>query len=285
MVLDRPLLARGDDDDLLDAGGDGLLDRVLDDRLVDQRAASPWAAPWSPGGSGCPSRRQGRRPCGRASNLGRCGLGGRRSIPPGPGRTGQAVSERSRANRRTRDALKAAGWSRFERCSGAGQPDASGIAGRRGEQRLRTGGRAGPSAPLRIEGRAGIGGQPRARTAGRTGRAGRRRRRRTRTRRRRSARRSRPGSGCGRTSALSRSSAGPSKRLEGDGQGPVGQRPDADRLGRRAGEDQAAHPLRIGRRELHRHVAAERQADHDRAAAGRCSRDRRGRRPRRRRPG
>ena len=37
VVLDRPLLAGGDDDDLLDPGGDGLLDRVLDDRLVDQR--------------------------------------------------------------------------------------------------------------------------------------------------------------------------------------------------------------------------------------------------------
>ena len=37
MVLDRPFLAGGDDDDLLDPGSDGLLDRVLDDRLVDQR--------------------------------------------------------------------------------------------------------------------------------------------------------------------------------------------------------------------------------------------------------
>ena len=37
VVLDRALLARGDDDDLLDARGDGLFDRVLDDRLVDQR--------------------------------------------------------------------------------------------------------------------------------------------------------------------------------------------------------------------------------------------------------
>ena len=37
MVLDRPFLARGDDDDLLDAGRHRLLDGVLDDRLVDQR--------------------------------------------------------------------------------------------------------------------------------------------------------------------------------------------------------------------------------------------------------
>ena len=37
VVLDRPLLAGGDDDHLLDAGRHGLLDRVLDDRLVDER--------------------------------------------------------------------------------------------------------------------------------------------------------------------------------------------------------------------------------------------------------
>ena len=37
VVLDRSLLAGGDDDDLLDARGDGLFDGVLDDRLVDQR--------------------------------------------------------------------------------------------------------------------------------------------------------------------------------------------------------------------------------------------------------
>ncbi len=37
VVLDRPLLAAGDDDDLLDAGGDRLFDGVLDDRLVDER--------------------------------------------------------------------------------------------------------------------------------------------------------------------------------------------------------------------------------------------------------
>ena len=37
MVLDRPLLAAGDDDHLLDAGADCLLDAVLDHRLVDER--------------------------------------------------------------------------------------------------------------------------------------------------------------------------------------------------------------------------------------------------------
>jgi hypothetical protein len=37
VVLDGALLAARDDDDLFDAGRDGLLDRVLDDRLVDER--------------------------------------------------------------------------------------------------------------------------------------------------------------------------------------------------------------------------------------------------------
>ena len=37
VVLDRPFLAGGDDDDLLDPGRHGLFHRVLDDRLVDQR--------------------------------------------------------------------------------------------------------------------------------------------------------------------------------------------------------------------------------------------------------
>ena len=37
MVLDRALVAAGDEDHLGDAGGGGLLDRVLDQRLVDDR--------------------------------------------------------------------------------------------------------------------------------------------------------------------------------------------------------------------------------------------------------
>ena len=37
MILDGPLLAVRDDDDVLDAGCDGLFDRVLDHRLVDER--------------------------------------------------------------------------------------------------------------------------------------------------------------------------------------------------------------------------------------------------------
>jgi hypothetical protein len=37
VILDRALVGRGDDDDLLDPGSDRFLDAVLDDRLVDQR--------------------------------------------------------------------------------------------------------------------------------------------------------------------------------------------------------------------------------------------------------
>ena len=37
MIFDGVLAAAGDEDDVLDAGRDGLLDAVLDDRLVDER--------------------------------------------------------------------------------------------------------------------------------------------------------------------------------------------------------------------------------------------------------
>ena len=37
VILDRVLAAAGDEDDVVDAGRDRLLDAVLDDRLVDQR--------------------------------------------------------------------------------------------------------------------------------------------------------------------------------------------------------------------------------------------------------
>ena len=42
MILDRVLAAPGDDDDVLDAGRDGLFDAVLDDRLVDERKHFFW---------------------------------------------------------------------------------------------------------------------------------------------------------------------------------------------------------------------------------------------------
>src|SRR6185503_8734068 len=56
VILDRPLLAGGDDDHLLDARGDGLFDGVLDDRFVDQRQhllglrLGRWQEPRTPAG-------------------------------------------------------------------------------------------------------------------------------------------------------------------------------------------------------------------------------------------
>ena len=56
VVFDRALLAGRDDDDLLDARRDGLLDRVLDDRLVHQREhflrlrLGGWKEPGAPAG-------------------------------------------------------------------------------------------------------------------------------------------------------------------------------------------------------------------------------------------
>ena len=78
VVLDRALLAGGDDDHLLDAGGDRLLDGVLDHRLVDERQHLLRLRLGRRAGSGFPSRRRGRRLFERAWNLGRCGTGGGR---------------------------------------------------------------------------------------------------------------------------------------------------------------------------------------------------------------
>ena len=66
MVFDGVLAAAGDDDDVVDAGGDALLDDVLDERLIDDRAAFPWAAPWWPAGNACPGRQQEAPLCERA---------------------------------------------------------------------------------------------------------------------------------------------------------------------------------------------------------------------------
>ena len=97
MVLDRPLLARGDDDDLLDPGSHGLLDRVLDDRLVDQRQhllrlrlrggkeAGPPACRGEDGLSNAHRTSGTRGVGGRASIAGVSGVAGR-SGPAGHGR-------------------------------------------------------------------------------------------------------------------------------------------------------------------------------------------------------
>ncbi len=45
----------------VDARRHGLFDAVLDDRLVDQRPAFPWAGPWWRAGTACRARRRGRR--------------------------------------------------------------------------------------------------------------------------------------------------------------------------------------------------------------------------------
>ena len=63
MVLERALAAAGDEDDLLDPGLERLLDRILDERPVDDRSASPWGSPWSRAGSAFRDRRPGRPPC------------------------------------------------------------------------------------------------------------------------------------------------------------------------------------------------------------------------------
>ena len=115
VVLDRPLLAGGHDDDLLDTGGDGLFDRVLDDRLVDEGQHLLRLRLGGRAGSGCPSRRRGRRPCERASNLAVTGWAGRESIPRGPGYSPVTPIPADLAKSRT-TWLNATGRSRFDRC-------------------------------------------------------------------------------------------------------------------------------------------------------------------------
>ena len=60
MVLDHALVAAGDEDEMLDAGFLGLVDHILDQRLVDDRSASPSASPWWRAGRGCRDRRPGK---------------------------------------------------------------------------------------------------------------------------------------------------------------------------------------------------------------------------------
>ena len=126
VVLDRPLLAGRDDDDLLDPGGDRLLDRVLDDRLVDEREHL------------LRLRLRGRQEAGAPSGGGEDGFANAqsnlRSTWAGPPEYTRGSREASRygwssewpdewptpssspaTNRRTAS-LNASGRSRFERC-------------------------------------------------------------------------------------------------------------------------------------------------------------------------
>ena len=87
VVLDHALLRGGDDDHLLDAGGDGLLDRVLDHRLVHQGQhllglrLRGGQEPGAPAGGGEDSLADAHRTS-RAGSL-----GGALSIPASPRRT------------------------------------------------------------------------------------------------------------------------------------------------------------------------------------------------------
>src|ERR1035437_4890370 len=56
VVLDRPLLATGDDDDLLDSGIDRFFDRVLDYRFVDERQHLLWLGLGGRKEAGSPTR-------------------------------------------------------------------------------------------------------------------------------------------------------------------------------------------------------------------------------------
>ena len=116
VVLDRPLLAGGDDDDLLDPGRDGLLDRVLDDRLVDEGqhllglGLGGREETSAPTGGGEDSLANAHRTSGRRVwRSGQYSRGSSRHPDPGAGQ----VASSDRANRRTA-AVKAAGRSRFE---------------------------------------------------------------------------------------------------------------------------------------------------------------------------
>jgi hypothetical protein len=61
MVLDGALAAAGHEDEVGDAGVHRFFHRVLDERLVDDRAASPWEKPWWPAGIACPAPPRERR--------------------------------------------------------------------------------------------------------------------------------------------------------------------------------------------------------------------------------
>src|SRR5262249_55283142 len=111
VVLDRTLLARGDDDHLLDAGGDRLLDRVLDDRLVDERQhrlrlrLGGREEPRAPAGGREDSLANAHRTSGQD------GLGRSPEDTIGP--------RAERANRRM-TSVNTSGWSRFVRWSEPG---------------------------------------------------------------------------------------------------------------------------------------------------------------------
>src|SRR5215212_4852874 len=118
VVLDRPLVRRGDDDDLLDAGGNRFLDAVLDDRLVDQ---------WQHFlGLGLGRREEARAPAGSRENslsdaqsnlvagIGKGGIEPAGRIAPAPFRAAPPQSGSVAMKSSTR-AVNASGLSTFDR--------------------------------------------------------------------------------------------------------------------------------------------------------------------------
>ena len=63
VVLERPLAAAGDDEDVVDAGRAPPPRPRTGSPACRRPAASPWAAPSSPAGTGCRARPPGSRPC------------------------------------------------------------------------------------------------------------------------------------------------------------------------------------------------------------------------------
>ena len=126
VVLDRPLLAGGHDDDLLDAGGDRLLDRVLDHGLVDEGqhllrlrlgGGQESGAPAGGGEDGFADAHQTSRTGGRMGPVYPGPLGRPPDAAPVAG--GQAPCA-ARSVKRATSLANAAGRSRLDRCIARG---------------------------------------------------------------------------------------------------------------------------------------------------------------------
>ncbi len=134
VVLDRPLLAAGDDDDLLDARRDRLLDGVLDDRLVDQRQHLLGLRLGGRQEAGPPAggREDGFADAHRTSES--VGLRGAASIPAGSRRAGRGVARCSSTAAGAKPAQR--GRRGADRQSVPGTASGGGRAGRPGPARL-----------------------------------------------------------------------------------------------------------------------------------------------------
>ena len=165
-----PLWVEVDDDDLLDARGDRLLDAVLDDRLVDQRQHLFGLRLRRGKEAGAPSggRKNGFADAHRTSAGG--GQGRRERWPksstgPSPGRSAGCLESDgsgagSPSTKRRTARLNAAGSVQVGEVRGAAQPDAATILGRAPEA-LRGQSEEHVAIAVHDEGRARIGGQAR----------------------------------------------------------------------------------------------------------------------------